>query len=69
MVVLMAATLALSCFTSCWVSMRLDCKVLKRASKSWLCVWAMRMGELKRGGRGQIFSRKMIRMNVIREKR
>jgi hypothetical protein len=29
MVVLMAATLALSCFTSCWVLMRLDCKVLK----------------------------------------
>jgi hypothetical protein len=53
MVVLMVATLALICFTSCWVSMRLDCKVLKQDSKSWLWVWAMRMGELKMGGRGQ----------------
>jgi hypothetical protein len=70
MVVLMAATLALSCFTSCWVSMRPDCKVLKRASKSWLRVWAMRMGELKRGGRGKKkFAEKMIWMNVIRAKR
>jgi hypothetical protein len=70
MVVLMAATLALSCFTSCWVSMRPDCKVLKRAFKSWLRVWAMRiLGELKRGGRGQNFCQKMIWMNVIRAKR
>jgi hypothetical protein len=70
MVVLMVATLALSCFTSFWVSMRPDCKVFKRASKSWLWVWAMRMGELKRGGRGQFFfSKKMIWMNVIRAKR
>jgi hypothetical protein len=52
MVVFMVETLALSCFTSCWVSMRPNCKVLKQASKSWLQVWAMRMGELKRGGRG-----------------
>jgi hypothetical protein len=69
MVVLMAATLALSCFTSCWVSMRPDCKVLKRASKSWLRVWAMRMGELKRGERGQKKIQKMIWMNVVRAKR
>jgi hypothetical protein len=55
MVVLMATTLALSCFTSCWVSMRPDCKVLKQASKSWLRVWAMRMRELKRGRRGNFF--------------
>jgi hypothetical protein len=36
MVVLMATTLTLSCFTSCWVSVNVDCKVLKRASQSWL---------------------------------
>jgi hypothetical protein len=53
MVVLMVTTLALSCFTSCWVSIRLYCKVLKRASKYWLRVWAMRMVELKRGRRGK----------------
>ena len=53
MVVLMATTLALSCFTSCWVLVRLDFKVLKRASKSWLQVWAMRTREMKRGGWGQ----------------
>jgi hypothetical protein len=58
MVVLMAATLALSCFTSCWVSMRPNCKVLKQASKSWLRVWAMRMGELKRGGQVKKICRK-----------
>jgi hypothetical protein len=52
MVVLMAATLALSCFTSCFVLVRLDCKVLKRASKSWIWVWAMRTGEWKTRGRG-----------------
>jgi hypothetical protein len=69
MVVLMATTLALSCFTSFWVSMRPDCKVLKRASKSWLQVWAMRMGELKRGRWGQKFCRKIIWMKVIRAKR
>jgi hypothetical protein len=51
----MEATVALSCFTSFWVSRKPDCKVLKRASRSWLRVWAMRMGELKRGGRGQKF--------------
>jgi hypothetical protein len=55
MVVLMVTTLALSCFTSCWVSMRPDYKVLKRYSKSSLWVWAMRMGELKRGGVGSNF--------------
>ena len=51
----MEATVALSCFTSFWVSRKPDCMVLKRASKSWLRVWAMRMGELKRGGWGQFF--------------
>jgi hypothetical protein len=51
--VLMEATIALSCFTSFWVLRKPDCKVLKRASRSWLWVWAMRMGELKRGERGQ----------------
>jgi hypothetical protein len=34
----MEATLELSCFTSFWVSRRLDFKVLKRASRSWLWV-------------------------------
>jgi hypothetical protein len=58
MVVSMEATLALSYFTSFWVSRRPDCKVLKRASRSWLQVWAMRMGELKRGRRGQKFVKK-----------
>jgi hypothetical protein len=53
MFVFMETTLALSCFTSCWVSMRPYCKVLKIASKSWPWVWSMRMGELKRGGWGQ----------------
>ena len=53
----MEATLALSCFTSFWVSRRPDCKLLKRASRSWLRVWAMRMGELKRGWVGlEIFT-------------
>ena len=51
----MEATVALSCFTSFWVLRKLDCKVLKQFSRSWLRVWAMRMGELKRGGRGQNF--------------
>jgi hypothetical protein len=67
--VYMEATIALSYFTSFWLSRRPDCKVLKRASRSWLWVWAMRMGELKRGGQGQIFFRKKIWMNVIRAKR
>ena len=66
---LMEATVALSCFTSFWVSRKPDYKVLKRASRSWLQVWAMRMGELKRGGRGQNFFPKKIWMNVIRAKR
>ena len=65
----MEATIALICFTSFWVSGKLDCKVLKRDSSSWLRVWAMRMGELKRGGWGQFFFRKMIWMNVIKVKR
>jgi hypothetical protein len=65
----MEATIALICFTSFWVSRKPDCMVLKRASRSWLQVWAMRMGELKRGGHGQIFFRKMIWMNVIRAER
>ena len=47
----METIVALSCFTSFWVSRKPDCMVLKRASRSWLRVWAMRMGELKRGGR------------------
>ena len=51
----MEAIVALSCFTSCWVLRKPDCKVLKRDSSSWLWVWAMRMGELKRGRWGQIF--------------
>jgi hypothetical protein len=59
MVVLMnvsiEATVALSCFIYFWVLRKLDCKVLKRDSSSWLWVWAMRMGELKRGGWGQQF--------------
>jgi hypothetical protein len=49
----MEAIVALSCFTSFWVSRKPDCKVLKQASRSWLWVWAMRMDELKRGRRGQ----------------
>jgi hypothetical protein len=49
----MEAIVALSCFIYFWVSRKLDCKVLKRDSRSWLQVWAMRMGELKRGGRGK----------------
>jgi hypothetical protein len=65
----MEATIALSCFTYFWVSRKPDFKVLKRASRSWLRVWAMSMGELKRGGWGQFFFQKMIWMNVIREKR
>jgi len=55
MVVLIAETLALSCFTYCWVSMKLDCKVLKQDSKFWLRVWATRMREPKRGGWGNCF--------------
>jgi hypothetical protein len=65
----MEAIVALSFFTSFWVSRKPDCKLLKRASRSWLWVWAMRMGELKRGGQGKNFCRKMIWMNVIRAKR
>jgi hypothetical protein len=68
MVALMVATLALSCFTYCWVSMRLDCKVLNQDSKSWLQVCAMRMGAMKRGGWAQKFCQKMVWMNVIRAK-
>jgi hypothetical protein len=55
MFLLMVEILALSYLTSCWVSMKLDCKVLKRASKSWLWVWVMMTRELKRGGWGQFF--------------
>jgi hypothetical protein len=58
MVVLMAATLALSYFTSCWVSVKLDCKVLKRASKSWLRVWAMMTRGSKWGGGVKNFAEK-----------
>jgi hypothetical protein len=57
MVVLMdvsqEAIVALNWFTSFWVSTKLDCKVLKRDSSSWLQVWVMRMGELKMGGQGK----------------
>jgi len=42
------AIVALSCCTSYWVSSKLDCRVLKRDSSSWLLVWAMMTGELKR---------------------
>jgi hypothetical protein len=41
--------LALSCSTSYWVSVKLECKVLKRASKSWLLVWAMMTREHEKG--------------------
>ena len=53
MFLLMVAILALMCLTSCWVFVKLECKVLKRASKSWLRVWAMMTREPKRGGWGQ----------------
>jgi hypothetical protein len=49
MFVLMLKKLALNCFTSCWVSMKLEDKVLKQASKSWLWVWAMMKREEKKG--------------------
>ena len=59
MVVLMdvsqEAIVSLSCFTSFWVSRKLDCKVLKRDSSSWLWVGAMRMGDLKREQAGSKF--------------
>jgi hypothetical protein len=55
MFVLMVAILALSCLTSYWVSVKLDCKVLKQSSKAWLRVWAMMMREPKRGGWGKKF--------------
>jgi hypothetical protein len=54
------AIVALSCCTSCWVSRKPVCKVLKRDSSSWLWVWAMRMGELKRQWEGsKIFAEKL----------
>jgi hypothetical protein len=49
MFLLMVATLALSCLTSCWVSVKLEYKELKRASKSWLWVWAMMKRENDKG--------------------
>jgi hypothetical protein len=53
------AIVAMSCCTYCWVSSKLDCKVLKQDSSSWLRVWAMRMGELKREWAGsEIFAEK-----------
>jgi hypothetical protein len=59
MVVLMdvsrEAIVVMSCCTSFWVSRKLDCKVLKQDSSSWLRVWAMRMGELKRERAGSEF--------------
>jgi hypothetical protein len=54
----MEATVGLSCFTSFWVSRKPDYMVLKQASRSCLRVWAMRMGELKRGRRGKNFAEK-----------
>jgi hypothetical protein len=66
---LMEAIVALSCFTSFWVSRKPDCMVLKQDSRSWLQVWAMRMGEMKWGKQGQNFCLKMIGMNVIRAER
>jgi hypothetical protein len=53
MFLLMVEILALSCLTSYWIFVKSDCKVLKRASKSWLRVWAMMMREPKRRGWGQ----------------
>jgi hypothetical protein len=35
--------------TSCWVSVKLEYKELKRASKSWLWVWAMMKREHEKG--------------------
>jgi hypothetical protein len=49
MFLLMVAILALSCLISCWVYEKLECKVLKQASKSWLRVWAMMMKEHEKG--------------------
>jgi hypothetical protein len=46
---LMERILALSCHTSCWVSMKLECKVLKTDSKYWLWIWAMMMREHEKG--------------------
>jgi hypothetical protein len=46
---LMVATLAMSCLTSCWVSVKLDYKELKRASKSCLQVWVMMKRENEKG--------------------
>jgi hypothetical protein len=53
------AIVALSCFTSCWVLRKLDSKVLKRESSSWLRVWAMMMGKLEMEQAGlEIFAKK-----------
>jgi hypothetical protein len=49
MFLLMVEILALSCLTSCWVSVKLECKELKRSSKSWLRVWAMMKREHEKG--------------------
>jgi hypothetical protein len=46
---LMVETLALSCLTSCFVSMKLEYKELKRDSKSCLRVWAMMKMEKGQG--------------------
>jgi hypothetical protein len=73
MFVLMVETLELSCFTSCWVSMKIDCMVLKRASKYWLWVWGWAMGHDNEGTKtGRVGSKsccKTICTNVIRVKR
>jgi hypothetical protein len=45
----MKRILALIFHTSCWVSVKLECKVLKRASKFWLWVWAMMTREHEKG--------------------
>jgi hypothetical protein len=49
MFLLMVEILALRCLTSCWVSVKLECKVLKQSSKSWLWVWAMMIREHEKG--------------------
>jgi hypothetical protein len=49
MFLLIVTILALSCRTSCWVSVKAEDKELKRDSKSWLRVWTMMKGENIKG--------------------
>jgi hypothetical protein len=58
---LMVAILALSCLTSCHVSMKLESKVLNKSSKSWLQVWAIMMREPKRGVWGHTGKKQLIK--------